>query len=157
MLLLRVLTRSGGMAVTALVLLGMAFYGIALLSVMVVDDPARGLKVLGVFLALAVAFLALARWALRQALQQALRPLDAAKEATARLASLGGQGGREAFRAFRLGAGVLGAWAAAKVVRAAARAASFISRRGGASPAPPSGRQAPVIPLRRGGQDRKAR
>ena len=52
MILLRMMMRSSGVMAVSLVLLGLAFYGIALLSVMVVDNPPRGLKVLGVFLLL---------------------------------------------------------------------------------------------------------
>ncbi|OGL59019.1 MAG: hypothetical protein A3J27_06965 [Candidatus Tectomicrobia bacterium RIFCSPLOWO2_12_FULL_69_37] len=160
MVLLRMLMRSSGLLAASLVLLAMAFYGIALLSVMVVDDPRRGLKVLGVFLLLSGFFSLLLRWVFRQALQQVLRPLGAAREATNRLASLGGRGGREAFRTLRGGASAAG-WLAARavgaVVRAAARAAALLpgSERAGRRPA--SGRPALVIPLRRGGQDRKAR
>ncbi len=64
----------------------LAFYGIARISVMIVDEPARGLKVLGVFVVLSVAFCLKATWFLRRA------QTPAAVQKTPRLASMGAGG-----------------------------------------------------------------
>jgi hypothetical protein len=96
--LFRILQRSGGVLAVSVVLLGLAFYGIALLSVAVVDDPARGLRILAVFAVLSTVFCAGLIWAVRKAIARARRPLDSAYEATTRIASMGGKGSRSAFR-----------------------------------------------------------
>ena len=157
MLLLRLMARSGGAIAVSLALVGLAFYGIGGLSVMMVDDPVRGLQVLIVFILLSGLFLVFLRWAALQAVRQVLRPLGAAKDATSRWASVGGRGGEEAFRAVGDGLRAAG-WFASRAAGAAARAFSAVTslfgRRG--RPARPPARPAPVIPIRRG-QDRKAR
>ncbi len=96
--MLRLITRSGGAVAVCLGMVGLAFYGIAQMSVMIVDEPARGLKVLGVFFCLSIVFCLMMKWVLRQAILQALRPIGAAKEATSRLVSIGEKGGKKAFR-----------------------------------------------------------
>jgi len=63
-----------------------------------VDEPARGLKVLGVFFALSIVFCLMLKWVLRRAIAQALRPIGAAKVATSRLVSIGEEGGKKVFR-----------------------------------------------------------
>ena len=95
--IMRLIVRSGGAVAVCLGVVGLAFYGIAQTSVMIVDEPARGLKVLGVFFALSIVFCLMLKWVLRQAIAQALRPIDAAKEATSRLVSIGEEGGKKAF------------------------------------------------------------
>ena len=96
--LFRVITRSGGAVAVCLAMVGLIFYGIAQMSVMIVDEPARGLKVFGVFFAFSIVFCLVLKWILRQAIAQALRPIGAAKEATSRLVSIGEEGGKKAFR-----------------------------------------------------------
>ncbi len=118
--LLRVMMRSGGAVAVCLAMVGLAFYGIAQVSVMIVDEPLRGLKVLGVFFVFSVFFGFMMRWILRQAIAQALRPIDAAKEATSRLVSMGEESGRKAFRS--LGRRTRIAWAAGGAARALWRA-----------------------------------
>ena len=83
--LFRAMARSGGAIAACLALLGLAFYGIAQMSVILVDDPARGFRILGVFLLFSVAFCFALKWILRRAIAQALRPVGAAKEATSQL------------------------------------------------------------------------
>ncbi len=94
----RLVMRSGGAVAVCLGMVVLAFYGIAQMSVIIVDEPARGLKVLGVFFVLAIVFCYMMKWVLRQAIAQVLRPIDAAKEATSRLVSIGEEGGKKAFR-----------------------------------------------------------
>ncbi len=96
--IMRLIVRSGGAVAVCLGIVALAFYGIAQTSVMIVDEPARAFKVLGVFFALSVVFCLMLKWVLRQAIAQALRPLGAAKEATSRLVSIGEEGGKKAFR-----------------------------------------------------------
>ena len=96
--ILRLIVRSGGAVAVCLGIMALAFYGIAQTSVMIVDEPARGLKVLGVFFALSIVFCLMMKWVLRQAIAQALRPIGAAKEATSRLVSIGEEGGKKVFR-----------------------------------------------------------
>ena len=93
--IMRLIVRSGGAVAVCLGIVALAFYGIAQTSVMIVDEPARGLKVLGVFFALSVVFCLMLKWVLRQAIAQALRPIGAAKEATSRLVSIGEEGGKK--------------------------------------------------------------
>ncbi|MBI3126834.1 MAG: hypothetical protein HYZ11_04435 [Candidatus Tectomicrobia bacterium] len=154
MLLLRLMARSGGAIAVSLALVGLAFYGIGGLSVMMVDDPVRGLQVLIVFILLSGLFLVFLRWAALQVVRQVLRPLGAAKDTTSRWASLGGRGGEEAFRAVGDGLRAAGWFASRAAAGALSIAASLFQRRG--RPARPPARPAPVIPIRRG-QDRKAR
>ena len=97
-LLLRIFQRSGGIAAAAIVLVGLAFYGVALLSVALVEDPSRALRIVAVFILLSGIFCAFLMWAIRKAIAQARRPLDTAYNATSRLASMGGRGGRSAVR-----------------------------------------------------------
>ena len=96
--LFRVITRSGGAVAVCMAMVGLAFYGIAQMSVIIVDEPARGLKVFGVFFAFSIVFFLVLKWILRLAIAQALRPIGAAKEATSRLVSIGEEGGKKAFR-----------------------------------------------------------
>ena len=96
--LLRLIVRSGGAVAVCLGILGLAFYGIAQMSVVLVDEPARGLKVLGVFCALSILFCLMMKWVLCRAIAQALRPIDAARAATSRLVSIGEKGGKKVFR-----------------------------------------------------------
>ena len=95
---MRLIVRSGGAIAVCLGIIGLAFYGIAQMSVMIVDEPARGLKVLGVFFALSIVFCLMLKWVLRRAIAQALRPIGAAKVATSRLVSIGEEGGKKVFR-----------------------------------------------------------
>ncbi|MCY4381605.1 MAG: hypothetical protein OXE44_00445 [Nitrospinae bacterium] len=96
--MLRLIVRSGGAIAVCLGMIGLAFYGIAQMSVMIVDEPTRGLQVLGVFFALSFVFCLMMKWVLRQVIAQALRPIDAAREATSRLVSIGEEGGKKVFR-----------------------------------------------------------
>ncbi len=153
--LFRILQRSGGVLAMAVALLGLAFYGIALLSVILVDNPARGLQILAVFAALSTVFCAMVIWMVRRVIAHARRPLDSAYEATTRIASLGGEGGRSAFRflgrntaaagGFVASAAGLAGRAASGAGRIALRVASMWSRRERKPSSPP----ADVIPLRR--------
>lgn len=108
LLLIRTMLRSGGLLAVSLALVGFAFYGIAIMSVALVDDPGRALKILAMFLLLSAAFGIALRWALRKAIAQALRPFESAKAASSRFVSSGGQGGRNAARRLREGAGAAG-------------------------------------------------
>ena len=63
--LFRVITRSGGAVAVCMAMVGLAFYGIAQMSVMIVDEPARGLKVFGVFFAFSIVFFLVLKWILR--------------------------------------------------------------------------------------------
>ncbi len=108
LLLFRTMLRSGGLLAVSLALAGFAFYGIAILSVSLVDDPGRALKILAVFLLLSAVFGVVLRWALRKAIAQALRPFESARAASSRIVASGGEGGRYAFRRFRKGAGAAG-------------------------------------------------
>lgn len=153
--LFRVMARSGGAVAACLAMLGLAFYGIAQMSVILVDDPARGFRILGVFLLFSVAFCFALKWILRQAIAQALRPIGAAKEATSRLVSIGEQGGKKALRSVgrrARAAGSLLAWTAGGAARAAWRARrvwpSSWRRRDDA------GERADVIPLKRNREGR---
>lgn len=96
--LFRLLHRSGGVFAALLALLGFAFYGIAVLSVALVENPSQAIQILAVFLALSVVFCALAIWVFRRLMAQMRRPLDSAVDATSRIASIGGKGGRDAIR-----------------------------------------------------------
>lgn len=160
MLLLRLMARSGGAIAVSLALVGLAFYGIGGLSVMMVDDPTRGLQVLIVFILLSGLFLVFLRWALLQVVRQVLRPFGAAKDATSRLAGLGGRGGEEVFRTFQDGARAVAGYASRAAVAVFRAASDVVSRAASFSQRPaqrrPSARPAPVIPIRRS-QDRKAR
>lgn len=160
--LFRILQRSGGVLAISAGLLGLAFYGIALLSVAFVDDPARGLRILAVFFVLSALFCAMVVWTVRRALAHARRPLNSAYEATTKIASLGGKGGRNAYRFLGRKTATLGGFltsAAALAGRAAARAGEFIagwkslgSRRSPNSPAP----KAEVIPMHRSKRSKKS-
>ena len=96
--LLRLIVRSGGAVAVCLGIVALAFYGIAQMSVMIVDEPTRGFKVLGVFFGLSMVFCLMMKWILRRAIAQAIRPIGAAKEATSRLVSIGEEGGKKVFR-----------------------------------------------------------
>ena len=63
--LMRLIVRSGGAIAVCLGIVGLAFYGIAQTSVMIVDEPARGMKVLGVFFGLSIVFCLMLKWVLR--------------------------------------------------------------------------------------------
>jgi len=118
--LMRLIVRSGGAIAVCLGIVGLAFYGIAQTSVMIVDEPARGMKVLGVFFGLSIVFCLMLKWVLRQAIAQALRPIGAAKEATSRLVSIGEEGGKKVFRSLGKGtrdAGSTLAWAVGGAAR----------------------------------------
>ena len=125
--LFRIFQRSGGFLAVSVMLLGLAFYGIALLSVAVVDDPARGLRILAVFAALSAVFCAALIWAVRRAIARARRPLDSAYEATTRIASMGGKGSRSAFRFLGRKTAAAGGFVAS-VARLAGRVASGAGR-----------------------------
>ena len=138
-------------------IVALAFYGIAQTSVMIVDEPARGLKVLGVFFALSIVFCLMLKWVLRQAIAQALRPIGAAKEATSRLVSIGEEGGKKAFRSLgrrAQGAGRTLAWAVGGAARTLWRVryvwpSSWRGRRRDDAQKP-----ADVIPLKRNRESR---
>ena len=155
--LLRLIVRSGGAVAVCLGIMALAFYGIAQTSVMIVDEPARGLKVLGVFFALSIVFCLMMKWVLRQAIAQALRPIDAAKEATSRLVSIGEEGGKKAFRSLgkrTRDAGSTLAWAVGGAARTLWRVryvwpSSWRGRRREDSQKP-----ADVIPLKRNRESR---
>ena len=108
LLLFRTMLRSGGLLAVSLALVGFAFYGIALLSVALVDDPGRAVGILAVFLLLSAVFGVALRWVLRKAIAQALRPFESARAASSRIVASGGVGGRHAFRRLRKGAGAAG-------------------------------------------------
>ncbi len=160
--LFRILQRSGGFLAIFIALLGLAFYGIALLSVALVDDPARALRILAVFAAFSAVFGALVVWAVRRALARARRPLNSAYEATTKLASLGGEGGRNAFRLLRRKTAAVGSFvasAARRAARAVSGAGRFVLRVGslGSRKEPKSSTShANVIPLRRTKDPRKS-
>lgn len=155
--ILRLIVRSGGAVAVCLGIMALAFYGIAQMSVMIVDEPARGLKVLGVFFALSIVFCLMMKWVLRQAIAQALRPIGAAKEATSRLVSIGEEGGKKAFRSLgrrTRDAGSTLAWAVGGAARTLWRVryvwpASWRGRRREDSQKP-----ADVIPLKRNRESR---
>ena len=153
--LFRALARSGGAIAACLALLGLAFYGIAQMSVILVDDPARGFRILGVFLLFSVAFCFALKWVLRRAIAQALRPVGAAKEATSRLVSIGEEGGKRALRSLgrrMRAAGSVLAWTAGGAARLAWRARRvwpFMRRGRDAESA-----SADVIPLKRNREGR---
>lgn len=144
--LLRVITRSGGAVAVCMAMVGLAFYGIAQTSVMIVDEPDRGLKVLGVFLGLSVVFCWMVRWVVRQAIAQALRPIGAAREATSRLVSIGEEGGKKAFRSLgqrTRAAGSVATWVVGSAARYVWPPSWRASRREAAR------KPADVIPLKR--------
>lgn len=152
----RAIHRSGGMVAVFLALLGLAFYGIARLSVMIVDRPERAFMVLAVFLLLSAVFCLFLRWTLNRLIAQIRRPLESAREVTSRLAEMGGSGGRAAFRAVGEGTRAAGGFAGralGAIVRVAAGAAHLIrglrGRRGRQSAPEGEIRSADVIPLRR--------
>ncbi|MCY3824604.1 MAG: hypothetical protein OXG62_12115 [Nitrospinae bacterium] len=155
--LMRLIVRSGGAVAVCLGILALAFYGIAQTSVMIVDEPARGLKVLGVFFALSIVFCLMLKWVLRQAIAQALRPIGAAKEATSRLVSIGEEGGKKVFRSLgkrTRDAGSTLAWAVGGAARTLWRVryvwpSSWRGRRREDSQKP-----ADVIPLKRNRESR---
>jgi hypothetical protein len=127
LLLFRTMLRSGGLLSVSLALVGFAFYGIALLSVALVDDPGRALQILVVFLLLSAVFGVALRWALRQAIARALRPFESAKAASSRIVTLGGEGGQSAVRRLRKGAGAAG-FLAKGALRFPFRAAGQLAR-----------------------------
>ena len=96
--LFRILGRSGGLIVVCLTLLALGLYGIANLSVILVDDPERGFKILAVFLVLSVAFLLGLRWAMHRFFEQMWRPLSVAREKATNIVSTGNEGSRAILR-----------------------------------------------------------
>ncbi len=160
--LFRILQRSGGVLAIAVALLGLAFYGIALVSVAVVDDPARGLRILAVFTVISALFCAVLIWAVRRGLARARRPLDSAYEATTRIASMGGKGGRNAFRFLgrkTAAAGGFVASVAGFAVRAASGVARFalrVRQPGGRRDRKSTISHADVIPMRRPKRSQKS-
>ncbi len=153
--LFRILQRSGGVLAVSVALLGVAFYGIALMSVAVVDDPARGLQILAVFAVLSVMFCAVLIWVVRRVIARARRPLDSAYEATTRIASMGGKGSRSAFRFLGRKTAVAGGFVASvaglagRMVSGAARFALRARHLGGRKERKPPIPHADVIPMRR--------
>ncbi|MDA1001190.1 MAG: hypothetical protein O2807_11845 [bacterium] len=117
----RILQRSGGLLTAIAVLLGAAFYGIAQISMIVVDDPSRGLRILGVFLVLSAIFCALLAWLVRRVVQRILWPVISAREFTSRISGLGGAGGRAAYHALRQNTRYFGGFART-IMRATVRA-----------------------------------
>ena len=146
--LFRIFQRSGGILAVSIALVAFAFYGIALLSVILVDEPSRGLRILGVFLALSAAFCIFLSWAIRRAIAQARRPLDSAYEATTRMASMGGRGSRDALRVVGRRAASAGHFVGRVAVRAA-RVLFRVKRTRRKDTLPPSPLPADVIPLRK--------
>ncbi len=160
--LFRILQRSGGFLAISVALLGLVFYGIALLSVAVVDDPARGLRILAVFAILSAVFCAVLIWAVRRAIARARRPLDSAYEATTRIASMGGKGGRSAFRFLGRKTAAAGGFVASvaglasRVVSGAARFALRVRHLGGRKGQKSPISHADVIPMRRPKRSQKS-
>ncbi len=159
--LLRLFQRSGGIAAAAIALAGLAFYGIALLSVSLVEDPSRALQILAVFILLSGVFCAFMMWAIRKAIARARRPLDSAYNATSRIASMGGRGGRSAVRFLgrrSASAGGVISLAVAAVLRGAGRVGDLLGRirfRKGGNPPAEASPPADVIPIRRPDSSRK--
>jgi hypothetical protein len=157
--LLRILQRSGGIAAAALALVGLAFYGIALLSVSLVEDPSRALRILAVFILLSGVFCAFMMWAIRKMIARARRPLDTAYNATSRIVSMGGRGGRSAVRFLgRRSVPVVISSAAAAVLRGAGRVGGFLGRirfRKKGNPPEEAFPPADVIPIRHQDGSRK--
>ena len=153
--LFRILQRSGGVLAISVALLGLVFYGIALLSITVVDDPARGLRILAVFAVLSTVFCAALIWAVRKAIARARRPLDSAYEATTRIASMGGEGSRSAFRFLGRKTAAAGGFVASvaglvgRVISGAGRFALRVKHLGGRKRQKSPISHADVIPLRR--------
>ena len=136
--LLRIFQRSGGLLTTAAALLGFAFYGIALLSVDLVEDPSRALQILAIFLLLSLVFILLLVWAVRRAVARVRRPLETAVAATSRLASMSGRGGRGAVQFLGRKSAAAGEWVTHTVRRRASRASGFLFRRRRRGPGAPA-------------------
>ena len=139
--LLRIFQRSGGLLTTAAALLGFAFYGIALLSVDLVEDPSRALQILAIFLLLSLVFILLLVWAVRRAVARVRRPLETAVAATSRLASMSGRGGRGAVQFLGRKSAAAGEWVThtgRSVRRRASRASGFLFRRRRRDPGAPA-------------------
>lgn len=123
----RILQRSGGFFTAIVVLLGVAFYGIAQFSVIFADDPSRGLRILGAFAVLSAAFCVLLTWLMRRAVQRILRPVFSAREFTSRISGFGEAGGRAAYHALSQNSRHLGGFAR-RAARATFRAVGTVFR-----------------------------
>ena len=94
--LFRILHRSGGIVAALIALVCFVFYGIAVMSVALVENPSKAIQVLAVFLVLSVIFCVIASWVFRRLTAQLRRPINSAVDATSRIALIGGRGGRKA-------------------------------------------------------------